>query len=213
MYALAASAAGASALALAPPASAEVVFTPGAVPVRIGGSVEVDLNHDGIPDFLLWLNTPSSWGRVRPMEGSNHPLDLNIYPLQSTNRVWEVKSNGYPCAAALPKGTRVDKNSPFEATQQPLYMYRVYYFPGPNTQRLCSWKSGVQAYLGLKFVISGQVHYGWIRLRSHGLHNAYIHGYAYETIPNKAINTGDEVGIDDGLKQGATLGKLAQGRK
>ncbi len=48
-------------------------------------------------------------------------------------------------------------------------------------------------YLGVKFLISGQTHYGWIRLtvitEPRGM-SATITGYAYETIANKPIKAG-----------------------
>jgi hypothetical protein len=65
-----------------------------------------------------------------------------------------------------------------------------------------------QAYLGLKFTIKGQVHYGWARLGYISANHpakAKLTGYAYETIPNKPIVAGKTHGRDE-----ATLGRLAQ---
>ncbi len=70
-------------------------------------------------------------------------------------------------------------------------------------------------YLGLKFQIKGETHYGWARLnvsvRAQGGVNitATLTGYAYETIANKAIIAGKTKGEDE--SQGATLGALAAG--
>jgi hypothetical protein len=79
-------------------------------------------------------------------------------------------------------------------------------------------------YLGLKFVINGKTHYGWARFKPHqGLNNYYLTGYAYETIPNKPITTGQIKGPDDNsidepiafqgapASQPASLGMLALG--
>ena len=67
------------------------------------------------------------------------------------------------------------------------------------------WKQTTRGYLGLKFVIQGQVHYGWARLNvtattasgsggmSAGIYGA-ISEYAYETVPNKPILTGQQGG-------------------
>src|SRR6516162_10029106 len=49
MYAVAATAAGVGVLALTEPADASVVFTP--AHTKITGSISLDLNNDGIPDF------------------------------------------------------------------------------------------------------------------------------------------------------------------
>jgi hypothetical protein len=53
MYALAASAAGVSALALSQPAAARIVYTPIHHVIGKNASFYIDLNHDGIADFLL----------------------------------------------------------------------------------------------------------------------------------------------------------------
>jgi hypothetical protein len=54
MYALAASAAGVSLLALAQPAEGRIVYTPANIKItENGGLISFDLNHDGIPDFGL----------------------------------------------------------------------------------------------------------------------------------------------------------------
>jgi hypothetical protein len=53
-------------------------------------------------------------------------------------------------------------------------------------------------YLGVKFLINGQSHFGWVRLtvKSDKLLSisATITGYAYETVPNKPIFAGTAAG-------------------
>jgi hypothetical protein len=71
-------------------------------------------------------------------------------------------------------------------------------------------------HLGLKFYVKGKAHFGWARLttareKGHWL-RTILTGYAYETIPNKPIVTGQEHGADDSLES-STLGSLALGRK
>jgi hypothetical protein len=55
------------------------------------------------------------------------------------------------------------------------------------------------AYVGLKFSIKGQTHFGWTRVKIASMYpyKASLTGYAYETIPNKAIITGETKGPDD----------------
>ena len=93
-----------------------------------------------------------------------------------------------------------------------------------------NWLNVKNRYLGLVFVIGGKTHYGWARLsagttRNGGRLRAVLTGYAYETIPGKAIVTGKTAGPDDagGVEQPsqafltapapnpATLGLLATG--
>ena len=55
------------------------------------------------------------------------------------------------------------------------------------------WFNVTNRYLGLKFKIKGKTHYGWARLTVTGTFGsivATLTGYAYETIPNKAIISG-----------------------
>ena len=67
-------------------------------------------------------------------------------------------------------------------------------------------------YLGLKFVIRGKIHYGWARLSvDWTLGRAILTGYAYETVPNKPIVTGETKGPDVVVPGSAGLGHLAVG--
>jgi len=82
-------------------------------------------------------------------------------------------------------------------------------------------------YLGVKFEIKGQTHFGWARLNVQVqlplTITATLTGYAYETIPNKPIMAGKTKGPDDVMvgepdavrimppPEPATLGILARG--
>jgi hypothetical protein len=74
-------------------------------------------------------------------------------------------------------------------------------------------------YVGLKFVIGGQIHFGWarfnvrMRLPRQGGLVAVLTGYAYETVANKPILTGQTKGADlaQAQPEPATLGRLAEG--
>ncbi len=64
------------------------------------------------------------------------------------------------------------------------------------------WVNVTNRYLGLKFKIDGKSHYGWARLDVKVLRKqrqiiATLTGYAYETIPNKAIIAGQTKGPGD----------------
>jgi hypothetical protein len=54
LYALAASTAGVSLLALVQPVEAEIVYTPTNQKIGVNTPFNLDLNHDGITDFQLW---------------------------------------------------------------------------------------------------------------------------------------------------------------
>jgi hypothetical protein len=59
------------------------------------------------------------------------------------------------------------------------------------------WSEATRLYLGLQFTIQGQTHFGWARVSVAATYNgvyAALTGYAYETVPNMAIVTGQTQG-------------------
>jgi hypothetical protein len=196
MYALAASAAGVGVLALASTAEAKIVYTPANVRIlQNAGFFRFDLNHDAIPDFGLSnrYRTSSSMGVAI----------LKAVPLRQANKIWDQAGNCgvYRCAAALPKGTKVGPNGRFQADYPKGAVMASTRFPA--TYAYGYWR-GVTAYLGLKFVIKGKIHFGWARVNvtvrqppQTGGVNATLTGYAYETIPNKPIIAGATTGRGD----------------
>jgi len=76
------------------------------------------------------------------------------------------------------------------------------------------WNNVQKRYLGLKFTIHGQTHFGWARLNTTcNLYkvDAVLTGYAYETVGNKPIITGKTKGPDVITVEPASLGHLARG--
>jgi hypothetical protein len=83
------------------------------------------------------------------------------------------------------------------------------------------WINVKSKYVGLRFLINGQTHYGWARFNMRQANYcetfATLTGYAYETVANQPIKTGkpqtDSVGLltFPELNFPATLGALAQG--
>jgi hypothetical protein len=96
-----------------------------------------------------------------------------------------------------------------------------YDFGGPKGYWL-SKQLRVVGYLGLRFQVHGKTHYGWARLRVVSNFpderlDATLLGYAYETVPNKAIIAGKTRGADTITlpmeTKAGTLGYLALGKK
>jgi hypothetical protein len=227
MYAVAAGAAGVGMLASAQPAEARIVYTPANIPiVQNNGFVELDLNHDGINDFQFYNfycsgTCPNYVERgKRPPEGFAE-FALTVGPVQASNRVRSVESNRVPCAAHLLKGKTVGPHSPFQPGHSSLFMdqgagsFTSFHSFGP-------WLKAKQGFLGLKFVIKGKIHFGWAHIQIAGKSSPTITGYAYETVPHKAIVTGqtketDESVGDEPISLSAppthtpTLGMLAMG--
>ena len=64
------------------------------------------------------------------------------------------------------------------------------------------WVDATDRYLGIKFIIDDQVHYGWIgfsrtRVVPHQGFQARFSGWAYETEPNTPIRAGQRTGTAD----------------
>jgi hypothetical protein len=124
---------------------------------------------------------------------------------------------GGPFDLVIKKGGRIGGNRHFLASRGLLLT---------KTSRGGSfglWYDARDRYLGLKFKIGSETHYGWARLSVVGNYRtitATLTGYAYETISGKAIIAGATKGPDDAgptaslntpTPEPATLGVLAMG--
>jgi hypothetical protein len=214
-YVTAATAAGVAMLA-APDAAAEIRYTPVHVLVASGTLYWIDLNHDGTRDFGL---------HRRPLDGGGGSFLLAV-PGNVGNEVVQANSVLSDSAAALPTGAAIGPNQKFASRTS--YAYSGFpmalagtsasgtFFKGP-------WKDQIKKYLGLKFFVNGEIHYGWVRMTvTHDLKLTAVTGFAYETEPNKPIRAGNESGADDEsassplpasleASKPATLGGLALG--
>jgi hypothetical protein len=219
-YALVASAAGVSMLALAGASQAKVIYTETHQVTHTGFPLYIDLNHDGIKDFVL---------RTTYYVGSSCFVGLDASGYRNFNnavagRRFSRSSYFFSAASALPAGARIGPERKFPV-HHPFMALELF-----NRDRTSQYSdvgpwvgkgNGVRnRYLGLKFVIHGKVHYGWARLSvTLGHHRQYddvsgtLTGYAYETVPNKPIIAGQITGPDVITVQPETLARLARGRK
>jgi hypothetical protein len=196
-----ATAAGVGVLALAGSAHAKVVYTPDNQPIPPNVGLSLDLNHDGIADFVF-SNFYSS---------TSSTLALSIGPVNPSNEVFSTGVNRLSVfAAALPAGVDIGPNGKFKKRRGEGMAN------GEDTQGVCQgpWDHAHNEYLGLKFVINGQVHFGWARLNVNCTYPhaiaATLTGYAFETVVNKPIVAGDTTGTDASAGPGR-LGNLALG--
>jgi hypothetical protein len=213
-YATAAGAAGVAILAFAQPSHAEIVYTPADIRiVQDGPLVPLDLTNDGTADFSFFNFATQSIGSTTARGGLDFENELQVRVALASNRVVAAESKGHLCAAALPYGTKVGPSSPFQPGASILLMA----FSDQvveHHERFCPWLGSHRDYLGLKFSISGETHFGWARLRVNGFSRVVITGYAYESVANTPIITGKTSGTNEvsGLEGTAgTLGALAQG--
>lgn len=208
LYALAASAAGVAVLALAPPAEGKIVYTKVHRRLAPNSTFPLDLNHDGIVDFKLYRGS-----FIYRSTGGGPSIFIDDVGVNGA-----ISSNGAagysPCsscfsASALPAGTSVAQGRRFGFA----HMAGRAILPS-SIDCFGPWAFVKNRYLGFRFLILGSVHYGWARLNVgctiKGV-NALLTGYAYETIPNYGIITGQTKGRDSNTIEPATLGHLARG--
>jgi hypothetical protein len=219
-YAQLASAAGVSVLALAGASQAQVVYTETYQVTHTGFPLSIDLNHDGIKDFLLRTTFyAGTSGLEVGLDASGYRNANNVVAGRRFSR------SGYflSAASALPAGARIGPKGNF-SVRFPFMAVELFNGVGSQNSDLGPWVGkgeGVRdRYLGLKFIVRGEVHYGWARLSvTLGHHRQFddvsgtLTGYAYETIPGKPIIAGQITGPDVITVQPETLGGLALGRE
>lgn len=217
LYALAAGAAGAGLLALSQPLQAEVVFTP--THIRLAnGKLPIDLNHDGTVDFTL--SNKSSGGSccfyTRTLSVTGAFVGSSQNGVIGVGRYANAVSPGQVIGprqlflfAPMIMATAFNDSNSFFFTNGPF----------ANT---------TDRFLGLKFTLNGQPHYGWARFSSvkAGFNGstpvvvAVLTGYAYETVANRAIIAGQTMSESASLPDSfeapqvshtASLGMLALG--
>jgi hypothetical protein len=209
MYALAASAAGVSLLALAEPAAARIVYTRTHHVIGKNRHYDIDFNHDGIPEVRIFNRTSHRISAsvnivgALPNRGESGGVEGGVH------ETWP----GSVLEAALKRGARIGFGPVFyqrgvmvgqcahgtHSSAPPCSSHPV------NT--LGTWANVKNRYIGVTFAVHGKTHYGWARLsvklsRRPFKVTAILTGYAYETIPNKPIIAGktkgrDEVGFED----------------
>lgn len=220
LYSVAAAATGVSILALAQPSNAEVVITRKTIPLNqvndVPTRVPVDINRDGIPDFSFSVTNFAYHSRE---------AKIAILPLQGGAVVGVPAEKAPAYASALMHGAKVGPSArfsskgfaevgrsyiPYTPSQYLRYVYGKWEGNPPNR------------FVGVRFLIKGQTHYGWIRLSINTTTyplSGTITAYAYETVPNKPILAGmapasatrDAAELQTPPSSGPSLGMLAMG--
>jgi hypothetical protein len=210
-YATTATAVGVALLAAVQPADAKIIYTK--INVAAHGSYLLDLNNDGVPDFNIRFCSCGGSGTNLWIEVSSSRY------LHAGGNAIRVQAASPGSAAALLKGALIGPNRPFTNPPYGYGAWMAWFAPyssgGP-------WLNVTNRYLGLKFLIHGQVHYGWARLTKVGLWNFTVTGYAYETTVGKSLQAGQttETAADEAddtasltmpATRGPSLGMLARG--
>lgn len=179
------------AMAGAADASGQIIYTD--IDPDMGGDIQynLDMDNNGVDDFnLLHIY-------------NNLILNFNFSPPTGASFIGGNVSNGgavgYPFA--LEEGDVIDGG---DANWTTGFSYNIlaYYSPLNGCQRANTEFCGVvgDKYLGLRFDIAGQTHYGWARLT--GMQDSsvdwLIKDYAYNSTANEALNAGQmTLGVND----------------
>lgn len=199
-YALAAGAAGVSLMALAQPASAEIVYTPANGTLHANQAVPIDINHDGTPDFDAFLYT---------FAYHTFNASLNLTPRLGGGVVGAGPGDLY--VAALFKGNNIGQSRSFVPHRANLErsrgtaLYSTFYHRSVKGL----WSNVTNRYVGVRFSIDGATHYGWIRMTVSDTRRpitATITGYAYETVADQPIKAGQ---LNDEASNLLPLGPIA----
>jgi len=209
-YATAAAAAGVGLLATATPANADIVFTPTHI-VFTAGQVFIDLDHDGVNDFILSIYNFSSHDRRLAAQG---------IPYQ--NGVLGYSSGpSYP-PLALVAGARIGGG----AGEHGFFWHHPASAVNVQADRFGTiierpFANAGDRYLGLKFRINGKIHYGWALLnaRAGGVDhrrpwiNVTMKGYAYNSVAGETIHAGQisANAKNEAVPEAGTLAALALG--
>jgi hypothetical protein len=229
LYSLAAATAGVSLLALAQPAAGEVAVTRKTIQIPVTTSdmphpVRISMANNGINNFNFNLSSspPNSFRtfafRALDMGGSTS----NANPI--------LKGFFRTYTPALPRGAQIGAS----ATFSPVGVEVEATYGARNYRRSIGYWGGnpKDHYVGVRFQLKGETHYGWIRLTvttstdpKGPAMSAKITGYAYETVANKPIKAGTagtaaaaekptaegQVPANIRIQRGPSLGMLALG--
>ncbi|MGC2108176.1 MAG: hypothetical protein WA655_01580 [Candidatus Korobacteraceae bacterium] len=178
--------------ALVVPAQAEIVYTPVNISIPIGGVYNIDLNRDGVTDFVLRSKLLQGYCQF----GDEYVWSLAVTPANGSALVGAAGRIGSSFASALHNGVAVDSSQSFF----PDFSLMAELYWGPcGTGAMGEWLNLPDRYLGLQVPgADGAVHYGWAKLSTVAYvdHNGHLQtstilsGFAYETVAGQGIVTG-----------------------
>jgi hypothetical protein len=187
-YSLAAAVAGVGMLALGAPATGEVVVTRKTINIPMASfrdfTTKISMANNGVNNFSFNLYSFEGFDRGLIMQGASAGDGV-------------LASGFYAKAFALPRGAKIGAPASLFDPYTALIEATESGYKGSRSARGDWGGNPENRYLGIRFKLNGQTHYGWIRvsvtfsLQPNGpLPTAKITGYAYETVANKAIKAG-----------------------
>jgi len=147
------------------------------------GSYDLDLNADLITDFTLSAQIGDDFGKVSVTPSADNSVatdgSFKVTAFQPSDQINLAAGNWKRHSAFNMVSVRYNKSSSKSTT-------------------VGNWDpDGTPAYLGLRFVISGNTHYGWAQVAtnvSSASSRFQLIDWAYEIRPDTGIHVGDTVG-------------------
>ncbi|MBK9401480.1 MAG: T9SS type A sorting domain-containing protein [Bacteroidetes bacterium] len=184
-------------------ANAQIVYTdviPDSTMNCIGNGLsctqnyDLDLNNDAISDFILTAF------HVNPPQIGNETISrVNTSPLNG-NAVKDTLVNSDTVSIPIQLNAVINSNlllnQSWQTSGSQILKNGAYGGGLSNDTVWGLWDSLSDYYLGLRLLLSGQIHYGWVRLRvdvTESYASLIVKNYAYNTVPNQAILAGQTV--------------------
>ncbi len=165
-------------------ASGQIVYTD-INPDFVGGAgatLDIDFDGDGTTDVTILQSNNGNYELVQALP-------------YSTNGVLAASNTGYFYASNLAYGAAISAGAG---------SFRSFGSLCAGVGYLGSQFCGTgEGYIGVEFDVSGNTHYGWVRVNVMDSSNFIVMDYAYESTPNMAIAAGDStLGVSDNNFQG-----------
>ena len=209
-YGIAAGVTGLGLLGTAPAAEGDIIYTQANTAFGPNSFTSFDLNHDGVADFGIedfgfFSQSTHGFRSIGSLALSPAPGNAGLFRTSATYH--------FPFLAPLGAGSPIGP----KALWTSFGGLRAGYFGLFCDYRSCThlergyWQNS-SAFMGLKFLIDGQTHYGWAELETYqsrgtGGYDGTLISFAYETVPNRGLLAGQ---IQD-TPEPATLRLLALG--
>jgi len=208
-YCIAAIAAGVGVLALAQPAHANVVVKHvflGLGPGNDGAPpVQIDFNNDGVIDVSF-----GAFGVGYGYGTAAYSVRANPQTSKPGGGVAMMGGGSHgPYVAALRRGMQVGPSAHFSSKSaiiERTFQSTSHGFSKCDINRhlFGNWAgSNPDRFVGVKFLIHGTTHYGWVRLslnttsQNNCTITTAVTAYAYETVANKKITIGSSTSSDE----------------
>lgn len=161
--------------------NAQIIYTDVNPDSLVTNQYQLDLNNDGPPEFLIERVLDGGINVVQASGISSHDSLAGFY-------------GGFPEVAGYPFALSSDEEI---GSNTNLVDEGILGGDHPLIMEDAEWPDDINRYLGLKFNISGQAHYGWAKIKISTDYVAFtVIEYAYNATPGASINSA-ATGVDE----------------